>query len=67
MPTWVRTASNLGGRINLDQTVSLLITGSATFSVTAHGADGTAAVVAQDLSSVQAADDFIDNLLLNGS
>lgn len=67
MPTWVRTASNLGGRINLDQTVSLLITGSATFSVTAHRADGSAAVVAEDLSSVQAADDFIDNLLLNGS
>lgn len=67
MANWVKTASNNGGRINLDQTVSLLITGSTTFSVTAHAADGSAAVVAQDLSSAQAAEDFIDNLLLNGS
>lgn len=67
MPNWVKTVSNNGGRINLDQTVALLISGSATFSVTAHGVDGSAVVVAEDLSSVQAAEDFIDNLLLNGS
>ncbi|MDQ0829533.1 hypothetical protein QF032_001377 [Streptomyces achromogenes] len=67
MPNWVKTTSNSGGRINLDQTFSLLITGSTTFSVTARAVDGSAGVVAQDLSSVQAAEDFIDNLLLNGS
>ncbi len=67
MASWVQTAGNSGGRINLDQTVSLLISGSASFSVTARGADGSSVLVAQDLPSAQAAQDFIDNLLLNGS
>ncbi|MEU1194930.1 hypothetical protein ABZ446_01745 [Streptomyces sp. NPDC005813] len=67
MATWVNVASNSGGRVNLDQTVSLLVSGSATFSVTAHGVDGSSVLVGQDLASAEAARDFIDNLLLNGS
>jgi hypothetical protein len=58
-----------GGRLNLDNAAALIVSGSGTlWVVNARLADGVTNVkVAGDLTSKEAAEAWVDNVILNGS